>query len=299
MFAGSSGKLVGLGIALLALTPWACGGSETTTDASARDAARVDGAGTGGAGGSAASGGSGGSVSGGSGGSGGSVSGGSGGSGGSTASGGSGGSSLDGAVVTRDGGTDAPVDRPADARPADAATDGPIRLLDAQVLGVMLEANSGEVVAGQVAVTRASMGEVKSFGMRMVDEHGSANEHLAMVIAHMSIIPEDSPVRQMLHAQAGSAVDMLWATPAGTFDREYMTSQVEMHTMVLQLIDTVLMPSASANLRADVIAMRDTVVAHLDAARGILAALTADGGAADGGVTDAGPDGAGADTDGP
>jgi predicted outer membrane protein len=294
MFAGSSGKLVGLGIALLALTPWACGGSETTTDAAARDAARVDGGGSGGTGGSAASGGSGGSAA--SGGSGGSVSGG---SGGSAASGGSGGSSLDGAVVTRDGGTDAPVDGPADARPADAATDGPIRLLDPQVLGVMLEANSGEIAAGQVAVTRASMGEVKSFGMRMVDEHGSANEHLAMVIAHMSIIPEDSPVRQMLHAQAGSTVDMLWATPAGTFDREYMTSQVAMHTMVLQLIDTVLMPSASANLRADVIAMRDTVVAHLEAARGILAALTADGGAADGGVTDAGPDGAGADADGP
>jgi putative membrane protein len=200
---------------------------------------------------------------------------------------------VDAPVVVADAGADstgstadAAADRGRDT--AAPTPDASIRLSDAQVLGVMLEANTGEAGAGQVAVTRASLGEVKTFAQRMIDEHSAANEHLAMVISTMHVAPEDSPTRQMLHAQAGSAVDALWATPPARFDREYMTSQVAMHTMVLQLIDTVLMPSASAELRADVVAMRDTVTMHLEAAQALLADLSADGGAAHDGATDTG-----------
>jgi putative membrane protein len=291
------GKHFGLVAAFLVVMP-ACGGTTTPVDAAARDAPRFD-AGTGGTGGL---GGSGGSI--GAGGAGGL--GGSGGSGGSVGSGGAGGSGfgdaavvggkVDAPVVVADAGVDAAgpgagdaADGAAPARDAsrDLSPDAAVRLSDTQVLGVMLEANTGEAAAGQVAVTRASSDSVKTYAQRMIDEHGAANEHLAMVIETMHVTPDDSPIRRTLHAQAGAAVDTLWATPPARFDAEYMTSQVAMHAMVLELIDTVLMPSASAELRADVVAMRDTVVMHLEAARSVLADLSADGGAAPDGATDA------------
>jgi putative membrane protein len=210
-----------------------------------------------------------------------------GGSGGSAGSGGSGGSSLDGGQA----------DGSAIGVTFDAGRDGSpaARLDDTQVLGVMLEANSGEVAAGQVATTRATAAVVKAFGMRMVDEHSAANRRLTSELMNLQLAPADSATRRELAMMAAQTTNMLWAAPMATFDQVYAQSQVEMHTQVLALIDNVLLPSATNTLlKSEVAAMRMTVVAHLNDARNLLGggsdggAPSADGGApsADGGAAD-------------
>jgi putative membrane protein len=169
-------------------------------------------------------------------------------------------------------------------------------LSDPEVAGVIIEANTGEAGAGQVATARASAPAVLTFAQRMIDEHSAANRRLTMLVDQLSITPSDSAIRRMLGMQAHEAVDMLWAAPASAFDRMYMQGQVDMHMMVLDLIDSVLLPSATnAMLKMEVMTMRMAVVTHLADARSVLAGLNADGGAngsADGGSDSAG-DGAG------
>jgi putative membrane protein len=182
----------------------------------------------------------------------------------------------------------------------DGASDGAASLNDAQVAGVMLEANGGEAQAGQVATTRATAGVVQAFAQRMIDEHGMANRRLGMLLDQLGLSPADSTTRRALGMQAHDAVDMLWAAPAARFDVAYMESQVAMHAMVLTLIDTMLLPSATnASLRSELMAMRMTVVTHLSDARIILLSVTADGGAdtgpADSASGDVGQSDAGAD----
>jgi putative membrane protein len=229
---------------------------------------------------------------------------GTGGTGGTGGAGGTGGGVGSDAAVdgSADGRLDgAPLDGSGDARldvaVGDGAGDAAARLTDTEVAGVMLEANTGEVGAGQVAATRAAAMPVQDFAQRMINEHSAANRSLSMLLDQQSITPADSPVRRMLGATAHDAVDMLWATPAGSFDRVYMQSQVDMHTMVLTLVDTVLLPSVTnAALRGAVMEMRATVVMHLADARALLASGFGDGGVDGGGGNDAGADATG---DGP
>jgi Raf kinase inhibitor-like YbhB/YbcL family protein len=185
------------------------------------------------------------------------------------------------------GGTGGTVDATVDGVAIGTSFDGggpAARLDDGQVLGVMIEANSGEAGAGQVATTRASAAVVKAFAQRMVDEHSAANRHLTAELMELGVTPSDSPTRRELGMAAAAATAMLWAAPMASFDETYARSQVEMHSQVLTLIDNVLLPSATGTLlRAEVAGMRTSVVSHLEGARNLLAAR------GDGGVTDGSP----------
>ncbi len=265
----------------------ACGDDDGTffPDASAPDT------GAGGAGGSGGSGGGGGGAGGTGARDGGADAGG--GAGGSV--GGDGGVRPDGAAPDGGGGVDAggggPVDAAVmadaaggtvvDAAGADAAPVPMPALTDPQVAAVMLEANTGEVATGERAVARAVSPEVKAFAQRMVDEHRNANTMLLMLLNTAMITPVDSDVRRMVEAQARTALDLLWMRSGVAFDQAYLSTQVTMHAMVLDLINRSLLLSAqNPTLRTQLTTMRDAVTAHLAEAQRLIGS-TGDAGARD------------------
>jgi putative membrane protein len=202
--------------------------------------------------------------------------------GGGLGGGGSGGAGQDGGFT---------VDAAGDAS-GDAST---TPLADPAAAGVMLEANNGEIAAGQQATARATSAAVKSFGQQMVTDHTAANQRLLALLQRVGISPTDSPQRQMLAMQAQSTLDLLWTRTGAAFDTAYIQSQVLMHQQVLNLLDTVLIPGAqNAELKAELTTTRATVAAHLAAAQALQGA---DGGAGDAG-SDAAVDGGTADSGG-
>lgn len=181
----------------------------------------------------------------------------------------------------------------------DAATDGAAGAVDAgplvagdpQIAGVMVEANTGEVHAAEIALGRGMAASVRNFAQMMVTDHSMANQTLQMVLEAQGIRMTDSRERVMLSAMTSVTLNMLWAAAPAAFDLDYANSQVTMHMEVLNLLDTVLIPGAqNAALKANLQAERATVVIHLAAAQALVASLTTDGGvdgpAADGAVTD-------------
>jgi putative membrane protein len=202
----------------------------------------------------------------------------------------------DGGTTTLDaavGGTEAGG---GDGAGADLAVES--RLSEPQVLAVVIEANNGEVAAGEVADARAQDMRAAAFGRRMINEHSAANQRARVLADTLALMPSDSGVRRMLSANAHALVEMLWAQPAATFDRAYVQSQIMVHMQVLTLIDTVLLPSTTtAQLRAELMTMRTAVMSHLTDAQALLPLLQGDGGVAGdgGGAGDGGTDGATAD----
>jgi putative membrane protein len=199
-----------------------------------------------------------------------------GGTGGGGATGGTGGGGSGGTTDGAAGGS-------ADAG-TDAATDAAIPAVttDAEVVGVVMEANSGEVAAGQLAVTRAQVNGTRQFAMTMVEDHTAANQTLMTFSQNSGITPAPSALRTKVATEGQQTLATLQAQPAATFDQAYLQSQVTMHTEVLMLLDTQLLPVVqNPTLRADLTTMRATVATHLAAAQSLLAGLTADGGAAD------------------
>jgi putative membrane protein len=216
---------------------------------------------------------------GGSGGSGGSGFGGSGGLGGTSGTGGTGGSG----VMTGDGGT-SDGSMTGDGGIADGSMTGDgggdagtMPLSEPISAGIMLEANHGEVAAGELAVTRAQSAAVRSFAQQMITDHNAANMRLLMLTQSLGITPADSAQRRMLAMMAQTVMNQLWMVTGAAFDTAYVQSQVQAHQQVLMLLDTSLIPGAqNAQMKAELMATRMTVAMHLAVAMSL---ASPDGGA--------------------
>jgi putative membrane protein len=81
-----------------------------------------------------------------------------------------------------------------------------------------------EVEAGQLAATKASSQEVKSFAQRMVTDHGKANEELKRIAASKNMqLPTQIDRKQR------SELDRLGKLSGSEFDRAYMQHMVQDH----------------------------------------------------------------------
>jgi putative membrane protein len=91
---------------------------------------------------------------------------------------------------------------------------------------VMEAAKGGmaEVELGKIAVEKASAPEVKSFGQRMVDDHGKAGDELKALAGKKNIsLPTE------IDAKDKALRDRLTKLSGEAFDRAYMTAMLDDH----------------------------------------------------------------------
>jgi len=172
------------------------------------------------------------------------------------------------------------------------------RLSDAQIAQAFATANAGEGEQATLAIAHSSNSSVLTFARMLLTDHTAAQVTLAGILQSQNITTEDSKVGDQLRKNSGNIVDKLARTSADKFDRTFASAQVTVHTRVLRLLDTQLIPNATnATLRADLTAARATVARHLQMARDLVDTLRsqagdagADGGNEDGGNGDGGND---------
>lgn len=170
---------------------------------------------------------------------------------------------------------------------ADAADTGVAG--DPQVLAIVLVANTGEVQQGQLAEGKAIAVDVRNFAAMMVTDHTAAQQREQHLVQITGIAVQPSATSQLLQAASDAMIAQLQPLTGVTFDRAYITGQIQEHSQVLTLIDSVLLPAASTDLfRTELRTVRAAVVAHLAEAQRIDGLLRADGGS-DGGSDGGGP----------
>jgi putative membrane protein len=155
---------------------------------------------------------------------------------------------------------------PAGSRTPTGSTTAVVPLSDEQIGYAMKLVNAGDSATGAVAARRATRRDVRAFGQRMVTEHGAKNDTLAA--RRLATPPaRESEISQQLQADHQRALAMLRAAPATGFDSAYLTSTIEAHGKVLDLIDRVMLPQArTAELRTALQNARTSVSAHLSRA---------------------------------
>jgi putative membrane protein len=146
---------------------------------------------------------------------------------------------------------------------------------EADIAGIVQTANQGEVQVNTLGVSRATNGTVKTFAQQMVTEHTAALQMAQTAFTQAGVTPAQNPTTAFLQTMTQQTQTSLGATATGTaFDRAFMQSQVTMHQMVLNMIDSVLLPSAqSASIRNLLHTQRNQIAAHLQEAQQILAGL--------------------------
>jgi putative membrane protein len=149
-------------------------------------------------------------------------------------------------------------------------------LTDAQVVQLMQNVNEGEIMQGELAMTRADAAAVQAYATRMVAEHTAANAALTALIDAQNITPAESPAGAQLSAEAMATLISLRGAEEADFDRAYVTSQVMQHERVLGILDGALPDLTDDEVRDAAEAMRGAVAEHLEDARSLLEELGED-----------------------
>ena len=144
---------------------------------------------------------------------------------------------------------------------------------DPNILAVMHTSNLGEIAAGNIAITKGSDAEVKSFATQMVVEHTTLNAQgngRAAALGIPLMIPDNT-----LPSIIAAGSDTLTSVPMGaTFDRVYIAQQVRHHQRTLTLIDASLAIAENAQIKALLQnTVRPSVAMHLQTAQSIQARL--------------------------
>lgn len=139
------------------------------------------------------------------------------------------------------------------------------RLTDAEVAKVLATVNRGEVKQAEVALGKTQSPEVRDYAERMLEEHRQALERAEEVAGRMEEQPRTSALDQQLTNDTEQTMQELERAETASFDDQYLSSQIEGHRKVLEVIDNVLLPSVQhPALRAEIEAVRPVIWSHLN-----------------------------------
>jgi putative membrane protein len=122
--------------------------------------------------------------------------------------------------------------------------------------------NLAEVQLGQLAATKASSDQVKSFAQRMVDDHNKANDELKSIVASKSITLPTEP-----DAKHKAVHDRLSKLSGAAFDRAYMQEMVNGHRGAVTEFRTEAKTGKDAEIKAWASKTLPTIEEHLKMAQ--------------------------------
>jgi len=133
---------------------------------------------------------------------------------------------------------------------------------DTQIMGIVHEANVGEIVTGQIAAQRATDALVKAFATTMVTEHTTLDTEGGLLAVQLGLAPElpDAALPSRQSAEASQ----LSGLSGAAFDRAFIAQQVTAHERTLAIIDGFVAKATRAPLRSLLeTQVRPHIVQHL------------------------------------
>ncbi len=158
--------------------------------------------------------------------------------------------------------------------PQQSAAGQGVMLTDGQIVGVLLAANSGEVMLGQLGQAHATDPTARDFNARMVTVHSEVLRRVEELARAHGIAPAESAVSQLQQLTAQRTMEVLDTVKGPTFDVSLMDAQLAAHAGTALLGDALLAPQVqNPALKEELMAIRKTVQMHLQEASNIQVTL--------------------------
>ena len=139
---------------------------------------------------------------------------------------------------------------------------------DAQIAGIVVEANTVDINAGKLAAKTSKNKEVKAFAKQMVTDHSGVNKQATALVKKLKVKPEDSDTSKSLKEGGDANITKLKGLKGKDFDKAYVDNEVTYHQAVIDAVDKTLIPNAkNAELKDMLEKVRPAFVAHLEHAK--------------------------------
>jgi putative membrane protein len=157
------------------------------------------------------------------------------------------------------------------ATPAPAA---PAPLTDANIAAILDAANAADSSAGNVAATKGTNAEVKSFGRDMMRDHHALRKAGQDLAAKLKLTPA-MPAGDTSQTSAQNWQNTLNSLPKGAaFDTAYINHEVAYHQAVISTAQTALTAAQDTSLKALINKAIPNIQAHLKHAQAIQGKLS-------------------------
>lgn len=148
---------------------------------------------------------------------------------------------------------------------------------DAQIASIVVTANQVDIDAGKLAASKSSSDAVKKFAQLMVTDHTGVNTAAVDLATKLKVTPQDNAMSRSLNADGEKHLARLQTLSGAAFDKAYIEREVAYHQQVLDAVDQVLIPNATnAELKALLVKVRPTFLAHLDHAKHLQSSVGVD-----------------------
>ncbi|MBX3234381.1 MAG: DUF4142 domain-containing protein [Labilithrix sp.] len=135
---------------------------------------------------------------------------------------------------------------------------------DAEILGVILTVNDGEIQMAEQAAKKAKSADVKQFASMMKTHHGQGLTKTKTTETKTKITHKDSDLSSFLKGDVDKTIKDLKDKEGKDFDKGYIDAQVAAHKAVLTAIDNRLLPGAqNGDVKALVNETKKTVTDHV------------------------------------
>lgn len=156
-------------------------------------------------------------------------------------------------------------------------------LADPQIMSVLSTMNAGVVERGTIASDKAHNDTVRALARNLTASHLAAQERLTALVtsarlsAALNVADADNPVSQQLLMESQRITTQLRAENDRGFDSAYLQAELDRHVRMLQLFDTLLLPSAdNPLLQVELERARTDTMVDLQRVRGAVSALDVD-----------------------
>jgi putative membrane protein len=161
------------------------------------------------------------------------------------------------------------------AAAAPAPPPAPAPLNDANIVAILDAANAADSAAGNVASTKGTNAEVKTFGRNMMRDHHALRKAGQDLAKKLNVTPA-MPVGDTTQTGAQNWQNTLTSTPGGpAWDKAYIDHEVTYHQWVLQTAQAALGAAQDTSLKALITKAAPNIEAHLKHAQSIQTKLSA------------------------
>lgn len=148
---------------------------------------------------------------------------------------------------------------------------GPPALTEPEIAGVVEAGTSQEIELATFVQGAATRADVRAHAARVISEHTAARATMRALAESLDISPEESPLSQRLPEDRRALQKKTAAMVGGPdTDMHLMHAVVRYHAHVLDMFQTVLIPSArTPSYREEVLLTRDMLAFQLAEARAL------------------------------
>jgi putative membrane protein len=168
----------------------------------------------------------------------------------------------------------AAADSAAKAAAAAPAAPAPAPLTDANIVALLDNANETDSAAGNIAATKGTNAEVKSFGREMMRDHHALRKMGQDLAKKLNLTPA-MPAGDTSAAAATNWQNTLSSLPKGAaFDTAYINHEVAYHQAVIATAQAGLAAAQDSSLKALITKAAPNLEAHLKHAQSIQSKLS-------------------------